>query len=404
MSHIHKTRNSFLRYLGLTVIVVFGVISTLGTGGGGGDGGDGGLTYKGNTDPAIITVNNAPTLVANVLFGGTSTTDIPIAASTSAPSSRSAGAIVAAGYLRTIIKHSLDGFYENNLIGSDIVAHFMVDEPIFCDSGSGHISGQINDSTATGTLTFIYNNCMLDGVTYDGSGTFRVDYFDFGYMFPTDITMNFTRMTMSSAEFNTDLSGSFRMETMFGTNTVRMTLDYVSKDNLTEKMYKFEDFMITSVFDDINFPATMSTTFTGSPARVYDSIHGYVDVDTTSPLIHSSVDLPYPDSDGVMLFYGAGSTSIRLTVMSASHVQLELDIDDMAGYEILNYLLWEELGVNAGTDLTDTDGDGMHDMWETTYGLDPTLDDSALDLDSDTFSNLTEYQSGTNPNDAVSHP
>ncbi len=403
MSHIHKTRNRLFRYFGLTVIVVFGVISTLGTGGGGG-GGDQPLTYSGNTDPAIITVNNAPTLVASVLFGGSSAADIPVAASTSAPSSRSAGAIVVAGYFRTIIKHSLDGFYENNLIGSDIVTGLMVDEPMDCDSGSGHLSGMIDDITGKGTLTFTYNNCMVDGITYNGTGTFRVDFFDFGYMYPTDATMNFTLVTMSSTEFNGSLSGTVRMETLFGTNTIRMTLNVVSKDNLTREMYKFEDFIITSVFDDINSPTTMSTTFTGSPARVYDSTHGYVDVDTTRPLIHSSVVLPYPDSDGEMFFYGAVSSSIRLTVLSASHVQFELDIDDTAGYEILNYLLWEELAADANTDLTDTDGDGMHDMWETTYELDPNLDDSALDKDLDTYSNLTEYQSGTNPNDAASHP
>ncbi len=404
MSHIHKARNRLLNYLGLTGIVVFGVISTLGSGGGGGGNGDGGLTYSGSTDPAIITVNNAPTLVANVLFGGTSTAGVPGAVLTSTPSSQSAGAIVVAGYLRTIIKHSLDDFYENNLIGSDIISRMMVDEPIFCDSGSGHISGMLDDVTGEGALTITYNNCMLDGVTYNGSGTFRVDHFDFVYMYPTDVTMDFTLLTMRSAEMNVDMDGSIRMETLFGTNTIRMTMDFVLRDNVTMKMYKFEDFMMTSVFDDINFPTTMSTTFTGSPARIYDSIHGYVDIDTTTPLIHSSVDLPYPDSDGVMLFYGAGSSSIMLTVMSASHVQLELDIDGSAGYEILNYLLWEELAVDANTDLTDADGDGMHDMWETTYGLDPSLDDSALDLDSDTYSNLTEYQSGTNPNDAASHP
>jgi hypothetical protein len=349
-------------------------------------------------------VNNAPTLVANVLFGGTSAADIPIAASTSAPSSQSAGAIVVAGYLQRIIKYSFDEFYQNNLFGSDIISGMMVDEPIFCDSGSGHISGSLNDATGEGTLTITYNNCMLDGVTYNGSGTARVDHFDWGYMYPTDMTMNFIRMTFKSTEMNVDLSGTFRMETLFGTNTIRMTMHYVSQDNVTMKMYKFENFMMTSVFDDIDFPTTMSTTFTGSPARIYDSIHGYVDGDTTTPFVHSSMALDYPDSDGIMLFYGGGGHSIKLTVLSASHIMIELDMDGVAGYETLHYLLWEELAADSGTDLTDSDGDGMHDEWETNYGLDPSLDDSALDLDSDTFSNLTEYQSGTRPDDPASHP
>lgn len=47
----------------------------------------------------------------------------------------------------------------------------------------------------------------------------------------------------------------------------------------------------------------------------------------------------------------------------------------------------------------DTDGDGMPDSWETTYGLNPnSAADASLDPDGDGFTNLQEYQNGTNPN------
>jgi hypothetical protein len=42
----------------------------------------------------------------------------------------------------------------------------------------------------------------------------------------------------------------------------------------------------------------------------------------------------------------------------------------------------------------DSDGDGMPDSWETTYGLNPFADDSHKDLDGDGLSNLEEYQNG----------
>lgn len=46
----------------------------------------------------------------------------------------------------------------------------------------------------------------------------------------------------------------------------------------------------------------------------------------------------------------------------------------------------------------DTDGDGMPDAWETTYGLNPnSAADASLDPDSDGFTNLQEYQKGQNP-------
>ncbi len=46
----------------------------------------------------------------------------------------------------------------------------------------------------------------------------------------------------------------------------------------------------------------------------------------------------------------------------------------------------------------DDDNDGMPDAWELKFGFDPWVDDSALDPDKDTLSNLEEFQLKTNPN------
>ena len=45
----------------------------------------------------------------------------------------------------------------------------------------------------------------------------------------------------------------------------------------------------------------------------------------------------------------------------------------------------------------DTDGDGMPDGWEVTYGLDPLTDDASADSDGDGISNLDEFNRGTDP-------
>ena len=47
--------------------------------------------------------------------------------------------------------------------------------------------------------------------------------------------------------------------------------------------------------------------------------------------------------------------------------------------------------------ITDTDGDGMSDDWETRYDLDPNTDDSQNDADRDGLTNLQEYQNYINP-------
>jgi glycosidase len=53
--------------------------------------------------------------------------------------------------------------------------------------------------------------------------------------------------------------------------------------------------------------------------------------------------------------------------------------------------------------LTDTDGDGLPDLWETQYGLDPNnpagQHGARGDPDGDRFSNLEEYLAGTDPQD-----
>jgi len=52
----------------------------------------------------------------------------------------------------------------------------------------------------------------------------------------------------------------------------------------------------------------------------------------------------------------------------------------------------------------DNDNDGMPDNWESQYELDPNTDDASQDKDGDGYTNLQEYQAGTNPSLASSYP
>jgi hypothetical protein len=55
------------------------------------------------------------------------------------------------------------------------------------------------------------------------------------------------------------------------------------------------------------------------------------------------------------------------------------------------------IGNNADSD---DDNDGMPDVWESQYGLDPLYDDSTLDADQDGVSNIDEYTEGSNPSES----
>ena len=80
-----------------------------------------------------------------------------------------------------------------------------------------------------------------------------------------------------------------------------------------------------------------------------------------------------------------------------------------AGDPVTDDYLGRTRPLNAGFDMgayestafaADSDGDGMPDSYENANGLDPQVDDSGADPDGDGLSNLTEYQTGTNPNGA----
>ena len=63
------------------------------------------------------------------------------------------------------------------------------------------------------------------------------------------------------------------------------------------------------------------------------------------------------------------------------------------------------LGIcGCGVPDTDSEGDGMADCWEEDFGLNPLVDDANDDLDGDGWSNLKEYERGTDPTDPDSHP
>jgi hypothetical protein len=66
--------------------------------------------------------------------------------------------------------------------------------------------------------------------------------------------------------------------------------------------------------------------------------------------------------------------------------------------------LWVRLAGWNGEKSSDDDGDGMPDVWEVQYGLNPLVNDASGDKDGDRFSNLREYRARTNPTDPASKP
>jgi hypothetical protein len=278
-----------------------------------------------------------------------------------------------------------------------IANEVLVDETQLCDSGSLHIFGTLNND-ATGTLAIQYNDCRFDEVTLSGQGSFRADEFDSRMGMISDFTVSFSMLTMRGPGLSVDVAGSLRAVLSLATQTEAITSNLILRDNLTGEMTKSENFVYTTVYDSIlkSIPVRVAASATG---RVFNSVHGYINVTTINPFTFSSAAQAFPDNGQIRLT-GAGNRGIRVTAISSLLARLGLDLDGNSLYESEATLKWTDVSGAVGTDLADDDGDGMHNSWEQVNGLNPqAASDAALDNDGDFGRNLAEYRSGTDPND-----
>ena len=399
----------FLVRLTFARITVLGFVGTLAACGGGGGGGGGGnaagnsgggggapaLVYTGNANPAVITTSNAAILTANI-FGGTDSS----AAFSAAASSGSSGA--------RDLTRSLSRAARATPRPASSTAPRVTAEPVdfgtaACkNGGSVRTFGDLNVS-GTGTLTFVWRNCSSDDSTLDGTATMRIDTVDPVADVTLDSTFNFQRVTLTTPTATGTVSGSIRSQLDFAGNSETTTSNLVSLDS-AGRMTKTENFVVVDTADDLSAPAPrlLSEKISG---RLFDGVHGYVDIVTNTDLAFGGSAPQFPNA-GELLLTGAAMAHIRVTPFSSTAVTLRLDLNGDNAFEITASLGWTELAGPAGTDLRDTDKDGMHDSWETAHGLNPMnpADGGTTDTDHDGATNLDEYHAGTDPQNPNSHP
>lgn len=380
----------------------------------GGNGGDSGpvvqsITYTGVTEPVAITLSNAPTLLANVLFGTTTSAEIPSAVSVTENLQIPGTLSDFEEHLMTFHRFTVNKIIGNAADGYRVPVAVLIDETVECETGYYTAQGTLDDITGTGTITANYYDCLLDGVTANGSLLLHFNYIRVDELtgeYQIVLTYEYLLMTYTELNSSISVSGMLTIDESFSGDTLslQMTRNYVKQDNSNSKMYRYENFVetIVAVSDGVTVTGTLAVT--GTPTAImYDSLYGSMVVESIEPYSYSSSVIFYPDGGGPMLFTGA-STRMQLSPESARHAKLELDLDGNTGFEVIRYGLWTELDNYTTLDLTDSDGDGMHDSWEGSYGLDVNVDDAASDLDGDQLTNLQEYQQGYDPNDPLSPP
>jgi hypothetical protein len=385
MSNHYKMMKGAAMGIALAMLVSCG-----GGGGGGGNGGPTPLTYSGNTSPAAITSTNAGTLTANVASAGSGID--------SATSAVTGGSQAQAGQGQLDIGRRLARDVRTTVRragNASALTSIPIDETDACpNGGSVRVFGDVSPS-GLGTVTVVFTNCRIGSETLSGQAIMRVDGFDLPTNNVTDSTLTFPRLSIRGSA-NTDIGGSLRVQTNLFANTETVTENIVALDLDTGRMTKSENLVLIDAFNNIFSPSSYTEMVSG---RVYDSVLGFVDLMTTTPLSFPTLTQEFPSS-GEIVMTGASNARLRVTALSSTLANLALDLGNDGTFEIQARVQWTALRGPVGSDIGDSDGDGLPNGWETAFNV----SDPNADPDNDGLNNRAEYQGGTNPNVANATP
>ena len=360
------------------------------------------ITYSGVTTAATVSATNAGMISANVVgassAAGGSIVVSAVAVQSDTPMASTAPQPTGATGLSRRLSQAMRSGDVNKTYGSAL-AGASVDTMTSCDSGTMQVSGT-TAADGTGTVNIAYNSCRTGSDTINGPATLRIDRFDAANNIITDSTLTITRVDFSGPGMNFGLTGTLRSQIDIGAGTTKLTSNIVTQDGAGHQT-RTQDLVVTNTYDDVSSPTFFTESITG---RVFDATSGYVDVSTQTapfkapwgPLYFATSTQSFPDW-GIITLTGATS-SVKITSFGGNMAKLEVDTNNDGTIENTARMPWSDFNTAVGADLADNDGDGMHNSFETFYGLNPnSAADKDTDADGDGFSNYVEYLAGSNP-------
>ena len=296
------------------------------------------IQYTGLTTQATINEDNARDISAGSYQGGT--TSSALTASGVIQSENT----VEIGRPRTVV---LSQIFEDALQKVDIASHSTAafsgakessTETIAGDcGGEATINISYDDVTGDFNGTMNFNGYCSEGAVISGSvdfsGKLNVNTGD-----PEYLDLSFNDVSTVSGGDSFTISGTMKLDCRVSPE--RATVSMLMKDNVSGKVYKLENFIMTSDEKSGYVDITMS-------GRFYDPDYGYVELST--PVAFRFYDGDEWPSQGELFIDGnsgiaGGSTSAQLIAVSPSLCEINADTDgdgELDDYSV--QIPWTEL-------------------------------------------------------------
>lgn len=353
--------------------VAAGFIATFilsGCGGGGSDGpsGSDSVQYTGNTNPAVITEDNANDITKETFTGSEAATSAnPTFAATSSQSRTSA--FVTSKLLGHVDSLTNDLKANAALPNGTTSATISVDYSDTCPvDGTVRFNGTFDDVTMLGNWTLSFVDCSDGDVIVNGSASLTANAYNADIDEYTDVELSFDNLHFVGVDpadrIDWQIGASLHAEKIYTGDlnpyTEIATINMTLSENIGGASYKYENYVVEVEYDQYLVPSEALVDVNG---RLYHYLHGYVDVETITSLHYPTVNpLTYPDSGGPLIYTGEMNKKIKLTPVSATQVNVAADTDGDDFYEYSITLPWTALKddrqnnnapvANAGSDVT----------------------------------------------------
>jgi hypothetical protein len=273
----------------------------------------------------------------------------------------------------------------------------QINEILDCVSGSGTVTGEMNDNIGVGKLTYQFNDCYQNGLYISGKQIIDYQRWDLNNYIPLDYTITNEALRYSLNSYYQELNGEIQVKDQGLCTEVTTENMLSSSSNKSDEVY-VANLVTKNTCGKLDITGAIYLAQTGRVS--ISTLNNYNLGEVYSNETYKNYSLPV--SGTIRLTGKKSSLTITSRIEKPDYsywdqnrttISLDQDGDGKADHSY-DMPTWY-LGVSLLVNYSDSDHDGMWDGWESFYGTNPKIDDGDLDSDSDGLSNYLEFIVGT---------